>query len=102
MEFFASPDHPDPEFNSFLNESCNYLSEWIASTNERGLSPSTVDIPDISPAINGLSVTELLDDIQLLMNGAYHPSHPGALAHLDPPPLTASIVAELIIPTVLY
>ena len=29
------------------------------------------------------------------MDGAYQP-HPGALAHLDPPPLTASIAAELV------
>jgi len=38
----------------------------------------------------------LLDDLQLVMDGAYRPSHPGALAHLDPPPLTASIAADLI------
>ena len=30
------------------------------------------------------------------MEGAYNPNHPGALAHLDPPPLSASIVADLI------
>ena len=30
------------------------------------------------------------------MDGAFNPCHPGALAHLDPPPLTASVVADLI------
>jgi L-2,4-diaminobutyrate decarboxylase len=30
------------------------------------------------------------------MEGAFHPGHPGALAHLDPPALTASIAADLI------
>jgi len=30
------------------------------------------------------------------MNGSYRPCHPGSLAHLDPPPLSASIVGELI------
>ena len=30
------------------------------------------------------------------MQGAYNPCHPGALAHLDPPALTASIVGDLI------
>jgi glutamate/tyrosine decarboxylase-like PLP-dependent enzyme len=30
------------------------------------------------------------------MDGAYNPGHPGALAHLDPPPLAASIVGDLI------
>ncbi|MEB3275964.1 MAG: aminotransferase class V-fold PLP-dependent enzyme, partial [Cyanobacteriota bacterium] len=31
-----------------------------------------------------------------VMDGAYNPNHPGALAHLDPPPLAASIAAELV------
>ncbi|MFN5696431.1 MAG: pyridoxal phosphate-dependent decarboxylase family protein, partial [Cyanobacteriota bacterium] len=31
-----------------------------------------------------------------VMDGAFNPCHPGALAHLDPPPLTASVVADLI------
>ena len=35
-------------------------------------------------------------DLPQLMDGAYQPNHPGALAHLDPPPNTASIAAELI------
>ena len=30
------------------------------------------------------------------MDGSFQPSHPGSLAHLDPPPLTASIAADLI------
>ena len=38
----------------------------------------------------------LLDDLQTVMDGAFQPSHPGSLAHLDPPPLTASIAADLI------
>ncbi|MFM9110269.1 MAG: pyridoxal phosphate-dependent decarboxylase family protein, partial [Prochlorococcaceae cyanobacterium] len=38
----------------------------------------------------------LLADRQLLMDGDYNPGHPGALPHLHPPPLAASIAAELI------
>jgi sulfinoalanine decarboxylase len=38
----------------------------------------------------------LLADLQLVMDGAYNPCHPGAMAHLDPPPLTASVAADLI------
>ena len=38
----------------------------------------------------------MLADLQLLMEGAYNPNHPGALAHLDPPPLPASIAADLV------
>jgi sulfinoalanine decarboxylase len=44
----------------------------------------------------GLSPDRLLADLQMVMEGAYNPSHPGALAHLDPPPLVAGLAAELI------
>jgi glutamate/tyrosine decarboxylase-like PLP-dependent enzyme len=53
-------------------------------------------LPAVEPESQGLSPDRLLADLQLVMEGAYHPGHPGALAHLDPPPLTASVVAELI------
>ena len=53
-------------------------------------------LPDVAPQAEGASVESLLSDLQQVMDGAYQPSHPGALAHLDPPPLTASIAAELV------
>ena len=53
-------------------------------------------LPDVAPGTEGASVQSLLSDLQQVMDGAYQPSHPGALAHLDPPPLTASIAAELV------
>ena len=53
-------------------------------------------LPDVAPKAEGASVESLLSDLQQVMDGAYQPSHPGALAHLDPPPLTASIAAELV------
>ncbi len=96
MEFFAPPDRSDPRFKSFLSEACLNLSDWFSTTNQRPPSPSFPKLPEIPPHIDGLSARELLDDLQLLMAGSYQPSHPGALAHLDPPPLTASIVAEMI------
>ncbi len=96
MEFFASPDQTDHEFISFLTKAGINLSDWFATTTKRGPSPSSFDLPDIAPSRNGLSQNQLLDELKVLMAGSYQPSHPGALAHLDPPPLTASIVGELI------
>ena len=43
----------------------------------------------------GSDADGLLKDLQVVMDGAFS-SHPGALAHLDPPPLTSSLAAELI------
>ena len=52
--------------------------------------------PPVAPAAQGAGMDELLGDLQMVMDGAFQPSHPGSLAHLDPPPLTASIAAELV------
>jgi len=50
----------------------------------------------VEPEDHGLAPEMLLADLQLVMDGAFNPNHPGALAHLDPPPLTASVAADLI------
>ncbi|KGG15358.1 MULTISPECIES: pyridoxal phosphate-dependent decarboxylase family protein [unclassified Prochlorococcus] len=96
MEFFAPPDRTDPKFKSFLEGASSDLCEWLSSTTNRGPLPSHFELPDIGPRLDGLSSSEMLDDLQKIMAGSYQPSHPGALAHLDPPPLTSSIVGELI------
>jgi len=53
-------------------------------------------LPPVAPELTGLSSHQLLADAQRLMEGAYNPNHPGALAHLDPPPLLASVVGDLL------
>ncbi|BEV36347.1 pyridoxal-dependent decarboxylase [Synechococcus sp. M16CYN] len=52
--------------------------------------------PTIAPGTETADIDALLNDLQVVMDGAFQPSHPGSLAHLDPPPLTASIAAELV------
>ena len=93
---FAKPDCFDPQLQAFLEEVSARLCAWFATASNRGPLPALSALPDVAPSTHGLSVDELLDDLQLVMEGAYQPSHPGALAHLDPPPLTASIAADLI------
>ena len=96
FEPFASPDGVDPQLKVFLESTCSLLCEWLANAGKTGPLPSLSLIPDVAPEEEGLSMQALLDDLRLVMEGAYQPSHPGSLAHLDPPPLTASIVADLI------
>ncbi len=96
LEPFASPDHLDPQLLSFLEEASGRLCQWLSSASQTGPLPPLNNLPEVPPRIEGLSSELLLADLQLVMEGAYQPSHPGALAHLDPPPLTASIVADLI------
>lgn len=93
---FASPDGLDPQLQTFLEEASAQLCRWFGSANQRSPLPSLRLLPHAFPETEGLGAQHLLDDLQQVMDGAYQPSHPGALAHLDPPPNTASIAAELI------
>ncbi len=93
---FASPDAFDPVLRDFLHQSSELLCRWLGSSDQRTPLPTIRPAPEVNPASHGVSMPQLLDDLQIVMDGAYQPSHPGALAHLDPPPLTASIAADLI------
>ncbi len=93
---FASPDDVDPTLQLFLEEANARLCKWFGHASKRGPLPLVSVLPEVAPAMRGLTSGELLDELELVMEGAYQPSHPGALAHLDPPPLTASIAADLI------
>ncbi len=96
MDPFASPHNLDRQLHSLLGEASSNLCDWLADSGSKGPMPDSFDLPEVSPGKEGVSNTVLLKDLELLMNGAYRPSHPGALAHLDPPPLSASIAGELI------
>ena len=68
----------------------------FAETGSQSPMPESFELPEVYPAKEGVSNNVLLSELKLLMNGSYRPSHPGSLAHLDPPPLSASIVGDLI------
>ncbi len=96
MDPFASPHKIDPQLRLLLGEASSNLCDWFAQSGRNGPLPDSFLMPEVAPQLNGVSSKELLADLQLVMDGSYRPAHPGALAHLDPPPLTASIVGELI------
>ena len=93
---FASPDTFDPALRNFLYQACDLLCDWFASAAEFSPLPNVHNQPEVAPPNLGRNIPQLLSDLQVVMGGAFQPSHPGSLAHLDPPPLTASIAAELI------
>ena len=96
LDPFASPDQDDPALRAFLHQASDLLCHWIGSASMGLPLPTVRPQPAVAPTVEGLGMDRLLKDLQLVMDGAYQPSHPGALAHLDPPPLTASIAADLI------
>jgi L-2,4-diaminobutyrate decarboxylase len=96
LDPFASPDQADPVLRDFLHRASDLLCDWIGTASKGVPLPTVRPQPAVAPTAAGLGMDRLLKDLQLVMEGAYQPSHPGALAHLDPPPLTASIAADLI------
>ena len=93
---FADPLGPDPLLEEVLHQAAGLLCRWLGRAAAQPPLPGLSVLPAVEPEVNGLPPDRLLADLQVVMDGAYQPGHPGALAHLDPPPLTASIVAELI------
>ena len=93
---FPDPCAADPRLAAFLQAASDQLCSWWATAADRSPLPLLSVLPEVAPPQTGLSPEALLDDLQLVMDGAFNPVHPGALAHLDPPPLTASVAADLI------
>ena len=95
LSAFASPEALDPQLQRFLEEASARLCQWMGSASHGHPCHPLRLLPEAFPEETDWG-SRLLDDLQQVMDGAYQPSHPGALAHLDPPPNTASIAAEMI------
>ncbi|MFN9872168.1 MAG: pyridoxal phosphate-dependent decarboxylase family protein, partial [Cyanobacteriota bacterium] len=93
---FPDPHRHDPRLERFLHDASSQLCRWLGSASASSPLPGLSVLPAVEPEATGLTPDRLLADLQLVMEGAYNPSHPGALAHLDPPPLTAAIAAEMV------
>ena len=93
---FVSPQQQDPQLQALLESASTLLTRWLGSACDRPPLPALALMPEVEPRQAGLSHADLLSDLAVLMEGAYNPNHPGALAHLDPPPLPASIAADLV------
>lgn len=93
---FAAPTGLDPQLERFLHQASSLLCQWLGQAESGSPLPALSVLPAVEPEFEGLPAERLLADLQLVMEGAFNPNHPGALAHLDPPPLAASIAADLI------
>ena len=93
---FSAADQQDDVLLQLLEQASERLCQWLGSAASRPPLPGISLMPAVEPQLLGLAPEQLLADLDLVMDGAYNPGHPGALAHLDPPPLAASIVGDLI------
>ena len=96
VNYFPSIDGNNDELLDLLKKTSELLCKWYSDTNQRSPRPYNNNFKVTYPQRNGADVDNILDEIEELMYTSFCPSHPGSLAHLDPPPLTISIIGDLI------
>ena len=96
LPLFPGPGAVDPELEAVLKHSAELLCRWYGESHQHGPRPHLSLVPGAAPLEQGRAPEALLDDLRTVMAGAFRPNHPGALAHLDPPPLAISVVADLV------
>ena len=96
IDYFPSISSDNKELFSLLNRTSEILCEWFSETKSLSPLPSNKDFKCSIPKESGCDIKLLLEDIHNLIYCSFNPSHPGSLAHLDPPPLAISIVGDLI------
>ncbi len=96
INYFPSINGNNEELLDLLRKTSELLCKWYSDTNKRSPLPLNNEFKVTYPLKNGSDVNNLLSEIEKLIYTSFCPSHPGSLAHLDPPPLTISIIGDLI------
>ena len=96
IDFFPTPYGNNDNLLSLLNRTSDLICKWFSETNNLGPLPHNNDFIPSTPQVDGCEIDTLLEDIESLIYTSFNPVHPGSLAHLDPPPLTISILGDLI------
>jgi len=96
INYFPSINGNNEQFLYLFRKTSELLCKWYSDTNTRSPLPLNNKFKVTYPVKKGSDVNNLLDEIEELIYTSFCPSHPGSLAHLDPPPLTISIIGDLI------
>ena len=94
--YFPSINGNNEELLDLLRKTSKLLCKWYSDTNKLSPLPLSNKFKVTYPQKIGSEATKLLDEIEELIYTSFCPSHPGSLANLDPPPLTISIIGDLI------
>ena len=96
IDYFPSPNGDNEELLKLLNETSKIICDWFSLSEELTPLPQYTKKLISEPDMFGCEINKLLDDINSLIYSSFNPSHPGSLAHLDPPPLAISIIGDLV------
>ena len=96
INYFPSINGNNEELQNLLRKTVDLLCKWYSDTNKGSPLPLNNKFKVTFPQKNGADVNNIFDEIEDLIYNSFCSSHPGSLAHLDPPPLTISIIGDLI------
>ncbi len=96
INYFPSITGNNEELLDLLRKTSELLCKWYKDTNKQSPLPLNNKFKVSCPQKKGSDINNLLEEIEELIYTSFCPSHPGSLAHLDPPPLTISIIGDLI------
>ncbi len=96
IDFFPSYCDKNDSLLDFLNKTSQLICNWFSETHELSPLPEVPKNVCSVPNDFGCDSEQLLKEIKRIIYSSFNPSHPGSLAHLDPPPLTVSIIGDLI------
>jgi len=94
--YFPSHLGTNDNLITLLNRATQTLCDWFSKAEKYGPLPFDENFKCNMPEKDGDTVEDLFSEIQSLLNNSFNPVHPGSLAHLDPPPLSFSILGDLI------
>ena len=96
VNYFPSINGNNDELLDLLKKTSELLCKWYSNTNKVSPLPINNKFKVTYPLENGCEVNNLFEEIEDLIFTSFCSSHPGSLAHLDPPPLNISIIGDLI------
>tara|TARA_Y100001970_G_scaffold288149_1_gene414624 strand:- start:2098 stop:3486 length:1389 start_codon:yes stop_codon:yes gene_type:complete len=96
LDFFPSASGDNNKLLFALNETSKILCKWFSASDQLGPFPTESNFKFSPPEEKSAEFEYLFKEINNLVQSSFNPSNPGSLAHLDPPPLTFSIIGDLI------
>ena len=96
INYFPSIHGNNDELLDLLRKTSEILCKWYSETNNLSPLPLKNNFKVTYPLKNGTDLDIIFDEIESLIYTSFCPSHPGSLANLDPPPLSISILGDLL------
>ena len=94
--YFPSYSGSNDNLIVLLNKTAQIICDWFSNSHLNGPLPLDDNFICSMPETKGNNPEKLLSEIEELIKNSFNPVHPGSLAHLDPPPLTLSILGDLV------